>query len=327
MRWFTAALLLLVPALVRAQSDVSSLSAYAGQRVTAIAIDGNAVTKAWVIQREILTRVGEPLEPRIVAADLQRLENLSIFAQVRVEGSPDGEGVRLSFHIRETPALIPLVGMTYTEENGFSAGPGVSALNLAGRQISLSGRAYFGGTTQYWARATWPWIAGDHLSLGAYFANIERHNELEDVEEHSREFSPRVGTYLGEHGRLNGMFTLFRMRSDVPGKTLSPDNEDRLNRLGASVGWDTRDSWRFPRKGWQNEIELWRTGGFLGGDGDFWTMNVDVRRWQPTAPSQRLMVSGLVTLQSGTVGRDLPVYLQYYMGGANTDAAVEAEER
>ena len=46
MRWFTAALLLLVPALVRAQADVSSLSAYAGQRLTAIDSDGNAVTKA-----------------------------------------------------------------------------------------------------------------------------------------------------------------------------------------------------------------------------------------------------------------------------------------
>jgi outer membrane protein insertion porin family len=308
----------LVPAGLQAQSDVSSLAAYAGKPVTAIALDGHKVTKEGVIRRELLTRVGEPLELATLAADLQRLDNLSIFAQVLVEGSPEGEGVRLALHLREMPPVIPFVGMAYTEENGFSVGPGVSALNLTGRQISLSGRAYFGGTTQYWARVTWPWISGDHRSLGVYWAHIERYNELESFEEHSQELSPRAGTYLGEHGRLNGMFTLFRMRSDVPGKTLSPDNDDLLVRVGASLGWDTRDSWRFPVHGWQNELELWHTGGFLGGNGDFWTLNVDLRRWQPATPRQRLMVSGLLTLQSGTVGQDVPVYLRYHMGGANS---------
>jgi outer membrane protein assembly factor BamA len=210
------------------------------------------------------------------------------------------------------------VGFAYTEENGFSAGPGISALNLTGRQISLRGRVYFGGTTQYWGRATWPWITGNHVSGGLYFAHLRRHDELNQFEETSDEISPRLGTYLGEHGRLNGMFSLFRMRSDTPGKTLSDDNEDLLLRVGASAAWDTRDSWRSPRRGWQNEVELWRTGGGLGGDGDFWTLNVDLRRWQPTAPRQRLMVSGLLSLQSGVVGKDLPAYLQYHMGGANS---------
>jgi len=316
--WLVAAGLLLNPALVHAQQNVSPLAPYAGQTVTAIDLDGNKVTKDWVVRREMETKVGQPLVLDTVAEDLQRLENLSVFAQVRVEGSADGEGVRLTLRIREMPPVIPFVGMAYTEENGFSVGPGVSALNLAGRQISLSGRAYFGGTTQYWARVTWPWISGDHRSAGMYFANIDRYNELESFQEHSQELSPRVGTYLGEHGRLNGMLTLFRMRSDADGKTLSPDNDDLLVRVGASAGWDTRDSWRFPRHGWLNEVELWRTGGWLGGDGDFWTLNVDLRRWQPTTPTQRLMLSGLVTLQSGTVGEDLPVYLQYHMGGANS---------
>jgi hypothetical protein len=37
------------------------------------------------------------------------------------------------------PAVVPILGMAYTEENGLSVGPGVSSLNLTGRQISLSG--------------------------------------------------------------------------------------------------------------------------------------------------------------------------------------------
>jgi outer membrane protein assembly factor BamA len=130
----------------------------------------------------------------------------------------------------------------------------------------------------------------------------------------SYEFTPGVGTYLGEHGRLEGRFSLFRMKSDVDGKTLSPDNKDTLPRLGLSLGWDTRDSWRFPRRGWQNELELWRTWG----DGDFWSMNLDLRRWVPIARRQRLLLSSLTSLQSGAVGEDIPVYLTYHMGGANS---------
>src|SRR4029453_16907548 len=116
----------------------------------------------------------------------------------------------------------------------------------------------------------------------------------------SYEFSPELSRYLGQHGRLEAKFSLFRMKSDVDGETLDPDNYDTLPRLGAAVGWDTRDSWRFPRQGWQNELELWYTGG----DADFWSLNLDLRRWLPLAKGQRLLVSSLTSLQSGTVGVD-----------------------
>jgi outer membrane protein assembly factor BamA len=116
------------------------------------------------------------------------------------------------------------------------------------------------------------------------------------------------------------------MRSDVDGKTLSPDNEDSLLRLGASLGWDTRDSWTHPRRGWLNEIEVLKTGGFLGGDGDFWTLTADLRRWQRTAAHQTLLVSGLVSYQTGMAGVDIPVYLDYRMGGANSIRGYSVED-
>jgi outer membrane protein assembly factor BamA len=115
------------------------------------------------------------------------------------------------------------------------------------------------------------------------------------------------------------------MQSDVAGKTLSPDDSDLLLRLGVSLGWDTRDSWSNPRRGWHNELELWRTGGQLGGDGDFWTLTLDVRRWLATGVRQKLLLSGLASFQSGSVGTDLPEYLQYRLGGANTIRGYDVE--
>ena len=222
------------------------------------------------------------------------------------------------FTFKEMPSWFPILSYVYTEENGFSWGLGVSAGNLTGRDLSVSARVYFGDLEQQWSRISWPWIWGNHGSFDFYGARYTRPDELRGFEETSYEFTPEVGTYIGEHAWARGKFSYFKMESDTAGITLSPDNEDQLLRLGASFGWDTRDSWRNPRRGGQNEIELWHTGGFLGGDGDWWALNLDLRRWLPVTRKTKLMLSSLLTLQSGTLGEEVPSYLNYFMGGANT---------
>jgi outer membrane protein assembly factor BamA len=191
-------------------------------------------------------------------------------------------------------------------------------MNLAGQAISLSGRLYFGGADQAWARATWPWISGNHRSLELYAAKLKREDVRNGFNEDSREFTGKVGKYLGDSGRLSARLSLFDMGSDVAGITLSPDNQDKLVTVAVVGGIDTRDSFRAPRTGWKNELELGKTGGFLRGDGDFETIILDVRHWLPTGKSQRTMLSGLLTMQSGTIGVDVPTYLRYHIGGANS---------
>jgi outer membrane protein assembly factor BamA len=116
------------------------------------------------------------------------------------------------------------------------------------------------------------------------------------------------------------------MRSDVDGKTLSPDNDDHLHRVGAAIGYDSRNSFRDPTQGWWLEVEGIRTGGPLRGDGDFWTTNVDLRRYQPGPQRHTVLLAGLLSMQSGTVGTDLPEYLQYRLGGANTIRGYDTEK-
>ena len=309
-----ALLLVLVPALAEGQTDPTALAGFEGRPVTAIRIEGNEVTREHVIRRELETRAGGSFHSAVLEADLQRLENLGIFAETSVAAEADGEGVRLTLRVAEAPALLLLPSFIYTEENGFSWGAALSAPNLTGRSVSLSARAYFGGTGQRWAKFSHPWIKGNHLSLDFYGAERERADTMNGFNEDSWEFTPGMGTWLGRHGRLRGFVSLFQMQSDVDGKTLDPDNEDKFFRIGFSAGYDTRDSWRDPRTGWKNEIEIIRSAG----DGSFWTMNLDLRRYLPTFRRQHLLLSGLLTMQSGTVGEDVPVYLTYYLGGANT---------
>jgi outer membrane protein insertion porin family len=305
--------------IARHDTDVAHL---AGRTVTAIDIFGYKKTRKYVITREIRQRVGEPLDPAVVQKDITRLDNLSIFAQVRVAAREEEEGVRLEYQVKETPPVLPYPAMSFTEENGFSIGLGISAPNLTGRDITLSGRALFGGTTNYNAYFLWPWVpwsARDHFELGFFGAHVERRDDVRGFDETSDEFFPWVGRYLwGDKGRIKVGGILFRMQSDVPGITLSPDNDDQLHRIGFSLGWDSRDDWNLPHHGWLNEVQLIRTGGFLGGDGDWWTADFDVRRFQPINERDTLVLASLLTLQSGEAFVDVPDYMRYYVGGANS---------
>jgi outer membrane protein assembly factor BamA len=319
-RWRLAVLAVLAmgTSATAADLDREELERFEGRPVTRLELVGHEATKDFVVERELRTEVGQPFRLATLEADLVRLENLNIFASVDVISEADTDGLALELELKEMPPVIPFVSFQYTEENGFSVGPALSASNLLGRDIQLAGRAYFGGTQTYWARLSYPWITGNHMSLDFYGAHLVRDDTLRGFEERSDELTPWLGTYLGDHGRLKGTVSLFRMRSDVDGVTLSPDNDDTLVRLGASFGWDSRDSWRSPHRGWQNELEVWRTGGFLGGNGDFWSMNLDIRRFQPGGQRGTVVAASLLSLQSGTSGEDIPRYLQYHHGGANT---------
>ena len=299
--------------------DITQLLAHQGQVVAEVEIVGRKVTREGVVAREIHTTAGEPLVTATVVADVQRLQNMQIFSEIGVVVEPlADERVRVRFALKEMNSWLPTVATQYTEENGFSIGPGVAALNLTGRNIRLTGSAIFGGTTQAWTDFNWPWITGHHVGLRGRAAFLQRLDSLNEFEEKSQELRLRPSRFLGEHGRVGVGFQLLTVASDRDGKTLSPTNEDLLVSLEASLGWDTRDSWNNPRKGWKNELVVSKTGGGLGGEGDFWGLILDIRRFQPTSANQRLMLSGLMSLQSGEVGVTVPEYLQYRLGGANT---------
>lgn len=316
-----AGIAVLAPIAVEASevAGVSPFDSLESRTVGRIDVSGHRVTKEYVIRREIELEPGTPYHRAVMDADLQRLENLGIFSSVHVAPSADSTGVALDYQVREMPWLIPAIAVSYTEQNGWSVGPSVSTLNLAGRDIALSGKVLFGGASTFSASLSYPWITGNHVGVDAYVARLVRDDVLNDFEERSTELTPQVGTYLGSRGRLRGIYSLFRMRSDVDGKTLTPDNDDRLHRLGAALGYDSRNSFRDPTKGWWLEVQTLRTGGkLLRGDGDFWTTDFDVRRYQPGPWGHSIHLAGLFSYQSGEEGVDVPTYLLYRLGGANT---------
>jgi outer membrane protein assembly factor BamA len=298
-----------------------------GKLVVSVAVSGNNVTRDYVVWREIETESGQPLSVETLSADFIRLENLSIFSSIEITVKPLGEdAVTVGFELQEMPWIIPYLRVKYTEQDGFSIGPSLTSVNMLGRAMYVSGYWVFGGTDQFAVQFKWPWITANHLSLDVWAANLERDDQLNDFRENSIEVLPWVGTYLGRNGRLKGTASYFEMKADRDSVTLTDDRRDRFFRVGAAIGYDSRDSWRQTESGWWTEILLMRTGGrFLGGDGDWWLSEIDVRRWFRIVEQHVVSAGVLYSSNTGTVGRDFPSYFMYRMGGANSIRGYDIE--
>lgn len=75
-----------------ATGDLGNMRAFEGRRVSSIELEGNRVTHAYVILRELETSVDGPLRLSTLSADLQRLDNLDIFSSIHVRAEPDPAG-------------------------------------------------------------------------------------------------------------------------------------------------------------------------------------------------------------------------------------------
>lgn len=312
-------LLTVVPA---SATPLADLEEYRGETIAEIRLQGNRVTRDFVITREIWSEEGDPLDPDLVAQDITRLENLAIFGSVIASTSRVENGVQLDFEFTEMPSILFYPAVAWNEQNGFSGGVGVSSPNFLGRGMTLSAKAVFGGTTNFFFRGANPWIAGDHFSAEVYASHSERENTILEFDQIDDRVELDFGYYLGRHGRMRGSIGYRGVESDVTGITLNPRGRDEMLQLGLSLGYDSRDSWRVPHSGWHAEAST----TWLAGDADTQEISLDARRYQPIADGHTLVIGPLASLQTGTVGAQIPSYQQYFLGGANSVRGYQLEE-
>lgn len=289
-----------------------------GKIVKEIRISKLKYTKEKVVTRELASKVGEPYSEETVRNDKLNLDRLHIFTSIEIEGIEEGEGVILEVNLVETFPFLPTLSFDVSEENGVSAGPGVKAVNLLGRAVSLSAAARFGGSTSVGAKLESPWTVGHPVGYMGEYTYMDRFNEIDNFQEVSNALDAKVGYFLGNKGRIGGSFSFLSVNSETDGVTLSPTNTDQIPGLESFIGFDSRDLESDPHHGWWAEFVLGKSGKFLGGDGNFWTFIFDVRRYQSLADRHTLDLYSLTTLRTGQVDVDIPTYLEFDLGGSNT---------
>ncbi len=301
-------------ALLFAAAPLAAQPSLEGRVIRDVRVTGLDHVKESVVRAQILSTAGQPYHQATADRDVVRLDRLGVFGSIAVTAVEFDDGVRVEVALTETPRIIPAVAIAVSDEDGFSAGPAVKLTSLAGQPIDLGFTTRFGGETLGQFRENSQPFTNRRLWHSASLTLSEHFNQLDQFEQRSVDLDARIGGRSSEAWRSGAIVKYYRVGSDVSGVTLSPDNLDAFTSIGGVTEYDDRDSFREPRRGWFASIDsLWTTGS-----GQYATLDVDVRRYQPIAARQTILATTLLTLQSGVDGVDLPTYTDYALGGENT---------
>lgn len=305
--------LVLVYAADAALAQVTEPS-FEGRTILGVRVSGLDHIKEAVVLGQIESVRGQPYHKSTAARDIVRLERLGVFAAIALTPVAAADGVWVNVTVTETPRIAVGLDLAITDENGASIGPALKLTSIAGHPIDVGATARFGGETSGTFEEIAPELTNRRLWHSASVSLGNSVNELEQFRERSLDLDARAGVRLSERWRGGAIFRFYGVRSDVTGVTLSPNNHDSFECIGGLIEYDNRDSFRQPSRGWFNSIDaLWTTGS-----GQYATLNVDARRYQPLAARQVVVATALVTVQTGRDGVDLPAYEDYTLGGENT---------
>jgi len=287
-----------------------------GRIIREIRIDGLKQTRRETVLRQLASKIGEPYTTGAEEADRRLLDRLTIFSSIQVTPRLEGDGVALDIRVKETFPYSLYPSISSSQENGISVGPAFGAINMAGRGIQMSLTSEFGGATNFSFRIKTPLLTQRRWWFETGYARTMRDNNLFHFPEQSQTADAFAGYQISKSLRLIGQLSFLAIRSTQAGVTLNGSGTDKIPTFSVGLQYDTRNLWTNSTSGWYFHIDSSRNG-FFGGDGDWWTHNAEFRRYQRLSDRNTAAVFSLLSLQSGTPGRDLPTYMQYGIGGTN----------
>jgi len=301
-------------ALVCIAAPVFAQAPLEGRLIRAVQVSGLDNIKESVVLAQIESVPGTPYHRAVADRDIKRLDRLGVFGAIAIAAAPVEDGVRIDVTLNEVPHFIPAVALAVTDENGVSAGPALKMTSIKGHPYDVGVATRFGGETLGQFHAISPQLTNRRLWDSFKLSLSDHFNELDQFEQRSVDLDTRIGSRLSEEWLAGAIFKYYTTRSDVSGLTLDADNFDAFASIGAVTEYDNRDSWRQPSRGWFASADaLW-----TGGSGQYATLDLDVRRYDPVGRRQTLVGTALLTVQSGVDGVDLPTYSDYALGGENT---------
>lgn len=301
-----------------------------------IEIRGNTKTKDRVIRRELAVAPGEVFDMVRVKISEQRLQGLQYFE--KVDSRPE------STDIPNRKNLV--IGVEEKNTGNVSLGAGFSTIDsivgyveFTQGNFDLANPPYFtGGGQKFRARVQVgsqrqdytlsfiePWFTGRKLSLGVDL--YRRKLDFQSVESLYNE--ERTGARLGLTRALGSDFLIgsvhytieqvgiVDVETNAPQAIVDEEGRSLLSKFGASLAYDTRNNVTLPDRGQRTELFGELVGGPLGGDRDFYTLELKTAWYFKGLFSGHVLeVVGRTGVGDGLTGsKDIPFYDRYYLGG------------
>ena len=253
-RLFTSIGFIAVVASLAGPVDAQTLDNLEGVVVREIRVTGVKTLSAGFVEGHLSTRVGQPFRRAALNVDRRRLDELRLFASVRLQPRLDQGSVVLEVAVEETLRLLPIIVLRVTDENGLSAGPGLKGINLFGLAAQVGASVRFGGETAATFSIDTTTITPGTRSWHFGFSDTHRQNTLYDFEEHALSMDVRMGQNWRRGLRGGFLAEFMTLDTGTPTASLSPDGRDVIPTVGVFAGLDQLDSSTDPRAGTWAEL-------------------------------------------------------------------------
>ena len=290
-----------------------------GKIVQSIALEGLKHTREAVVLRELQNASGHPFSLELWKKEQRTLQDLDLFADVKLECSADSASLVLHYQLLELFQYLPSPTVKQSDQDGWMVGGALAALNLFGYGIRAEVQART--TVDPWMQAkeyafyaSAPWAGSKPISWSAQLIRDDSWDPLRNFKDDSwnSEFDAKALSSLRWGGLITGGFRSMQHTSDSLA-WLSTHGSDWVPALGAGVVFDNRDALWDTRKGIYSEWRVTQNGGVLGGAADYTEYLWDAEGSLPLGPGL-VRATSLVRLRPGTVG----FYDRLQQGGANT---------
>ncbi len=291
-------------------------------RLIAVIIQGNEITKEEIILREMKLQPGDEVSDEAIEADRLRIQNLGIFNRVEIDEVPTNRGVILLVSVSEMWYIFPypIIFRNERDWGKISVGAGLLHNNFRGRREIIDFSFWLGYNPSVRLTYTNPWIFGKlkfYTSVSLFAKKVRNlSGEVQGlrINENQVGFNWRIGKRFGHftYFDVNVGYRQLRLSPrDSVLHTLSPSGKDRLPSYGFSFTHDSRDLWEYAHRG--NFVQLWvQKTGWFGNLIDYVRYGADVRKYIPVGPTT-LAFRGVTNLSTG----NLPIYDQVQFGFFN----------
>ncbi len=293
-----------------------------------IVIEGNEKTKDFVIERELLFEVGEPLNVQKVDQSLRRVLMLGYFDEISrdfsQEDNPDETILKINLTERKTGSAT--FGVAFSTHEGLVGFVEAADDNFLGRGQRVNATARFGKKLQeYELGFHEPYIdkSGTSLGINLYRRSNQVKASVPGVEELSQAKRITNGGDL-TFGRPLTEFTRGRLTLKMENNSyehiegpVSDKHTDYKNRtIGFGFNTNTVDHPFNPTEGFKNDVYLELGTKYFGGDSQYAKLRLEHSRYY------EIMDGGWVLAVRGLGGRLLGGSLgeneTFKIGGADT---------
>lgn len=289
-------------------------------RVGGIKIVGNDKTRDYVIEREIRTEIGEPLNVRSINDDVRRIFHLRHFDDVEadlVEHQDNALQVDVVFNVLERKTGVAGFGAGYSSVDKFVGYLELADENLFGRGQFGAVRWEFGSTkTSYDLSFYEPNVAGTRTSagFGLYNRTQKLVGEKEKFEEqHSIGGNVTVGKRFTDFLQGSVRLKVENVKNIHADAAQSEEHQVRSIRL--SLNGDTTDRPFYPTMGMRYGVSSELAGNFLGGTTQYTKYEADWSTYLKVGSNDQVVA---FRLMGGISPEVLPSQESFRVGGPDS---------